>query len=129
MNDHDSEKMAAMLEGLGLTEASSPDEAEVVVINTCSIREKAEHKLYSALGRLKPFKEKNPGMVTVVAGCVAQQEKDKLLKKVHHLDAVLGTHCISELPEVVRQVKKAHDRIALTDFRRNVDSLHFSAPV
>jgi tRNA-2-methylthio-N6-dimethylallyladenosine synthase len=128
MNDHDSEKMAAMLEGLGLTEASSPDGAEVVVINTCSIREKAEHKLYSALGKLKPLKVKNPGMVTVVAGCVAQQEKDKLLKKVRHLDAVLGTHCISELPSVIRQVKKARERIALTEFRRNVDSLHFSAP-
>ncbi|MGO9570997.1 MAG: tRNA (N6-isopentenyl adenosine(37)-C2)-methylthiotransferase MiaB [Desulfomonilaceae bacterium] len=128
MNEHDSEKMAVMLEGLGLTEASSPDEAAVVVINTCSIREKAEHKLYSALGKLKPLKEKNPGMVTLVAGCVAQQEKGKLLKKVHHLDAVLGTHCISELPALVRQIAKARNRIALTDFRRDVDSLHFPAP-
>ncbi len=128
MNDHDSEKMAAMLEGLGLTEASSPDGADVVLINTCSIREKAEHKLHSALGKLKPLKTKNPGMVTIVAGCVAQQEKDKLLKKVRHLDAVLGTHCISELPTIVRQVCTARDRIALTDFRRDVDSLHFPAP-
>jgi tRNA-2-methylthio-N6-dimethylallyladenosine synthase len=128
MNEHDSEKMAAMLERLGLTEASSPEGAEVVVINTCSIREKAEHKLYSALGRLKPLKVKNPGMVTVVAGCVAQQEKDKLLKKVGHLDVVLGTHCISELPTIVRQITQTHDRVAHTDFQQDVDSLHLAAP-
>ncbi|MGB6068603.1 MAG: tRNA (N6-isopentenyl adenosine(37)-C2)-methylthiotransferase MiaB [Desulfomonilaceae bacterium] len=128
MNEHDSEKMAAMLEELGLTEASSPEGAEVVVINTCSIREKAEHKLYSALGKLKPLKVKNPGMVTVVAGCVAQQEKNKLLKKVCHLDAVLGTHCIAELPSVLDRVNKARERIALTDFHSNMDSLHFPAP-
>jgi tRNA-2-methylthio-N6-dimethylallyladenosine synthase len=128
MNEHDSEKMAAMLEGLGLTEASSPEGAEVVVINTCSIREKAEHKLYSALGRLKPLKVKNPGMVTVVAGCVAQQEKDKLLKKASHLDVVLGTHCISELPTAVRQVTQTCNRVALTDFQQDVDSLHLTAP-
>lgn len=128
MNEHDSEKMAAMLEELGLIEASSPDGAEVVVINTCSIREKAEHKLYSALGKLKPYKVKDPGMVTVVAGCVAQQEKDKLLKKVRHLDAVLGTHCISELPTVVRQVREARDRVVLSDFHQDVDSLHLPAP-
>jgi tRNA-2-methylthio-N6-dimethylallyladenosine synthase len=128
MNEHDSEKMAAMLEGLGLIEASSPEGAEVVIINTCSIREKAEHKLYSALGRLKPLKEKNPGMVTVVAGCVAQQEKDKLLKKVRHLDVVLGTHCISELPVVIGQVTQTHDRVSHTDFQQDVDSLHLTAP-
>ncbi len=128
MNDHDSEKMAAMLEGLGLTAASAPEGAEVVVINTCSIREKAEHKLYSALGRLKPLKLKNPGMVTVVAGCVAQQEKDKLLKKARHLDVVLGTHCISELPAIVRQITQARDRVSRTDFHPDVDSLHFIAP-
>jgi tRNA-2-methylthio-N6-dimethylallyladenosine synthase len=128
MNDHDSEKMAAMLEGLGLTAASAPEDAEVVIINTCSIREKAEHKLYSALGRLKPLKLKNPGMVTVVAGCVAQQEKDKLLKKASHLDVVLGTHCISELPAIVRQITQARDRISRTDFHPDVHSLHFIAP-
>jgi len=117
-----------MLEGLGLTEASSPEGAEVVVINTCSIREKAEHKLYSALGKLKPLKTTNPGMVTVVTGCVAQQEKDKLLKKVRHLDAVLGTHCIAELPAIVKRINKARDRVALTDFNQDVESLHLPAP-
>ncbi len=128
MNEHDSEKMAAMLEKLGLTEASSPEGAEVVVVNTCSIREKAEHKLYSALGKLKPLKLKNPGMVTVVTGCVAQQEKDKLLKKVSHLDAVLGTHCIADLPSVLDRVNNARERFALTEFHSNMDSLHFPAP-
>ncbi|MCA1961931.1 MAG: tRNA (N6-isopentenyl adenosine(37)-C2)-methylthiotransferase MiaB, partial [Desulfomonile sp.] len=66
MNEHDSEKMAALLEGIGLSPAGAPDRADVVVINTCSIREKAEHKVYSALGRLKVTKARNPGMVVAV---------------------------------------------------------------
>ena len=68
MNEHDSEKMSALLEETGLIEADSPERAGVVVINTCSIREKAEHKVYSALGRLRSLKAKNPDMVTVVVG-------------------------------------------------------------
>ncbi|MDQ7781990.1 MAG: tRNA (N6-isopentenyl adenosine(37)-C2)-methylthiotransferase MiaB, partial [Desulfomonilaceae bacterium] len=128
MNEHDSEKMAELLESLGLTAASSVEGAEVIIINTCSIREKAEHKVYSALGKLKSLKTRNPRVVTVVAGCVAQQEKDKLLRRVGHLDAVLGTHRISELPGLVRRIRATGQRHALTDFRTDTDSLHMPAP-
>ncbi len=128
MNDHDSEKMAELLEGLGLTAVSSEEEAEVIVINTCSIREKAEHKVYSALGKLKSLKARNPRVVAVVAGCVAQQEKDKLLKRVSQLDAVLGTHRISELPELVQRIRTTGERLCVTDFRTNTESLHIPAP-
>ena len=127
MNEHDSEKMSALLERMGLTAVSSPERAEVIVINTCSIREKAEHKVYSALGKLKPLKAKNPRMVTIVSGCVAQQEKEGLLKKAGYLDAVLGTHCIDELPELVEQIKKTGERIARTAFSKDVKSLHVTA--
>ncbi len=128
MNDHDSEKMAAMLEGLGLTRADSPEAAEVMVVNTCSIREKAEHKVYSSLGRLKSLKGRNPGLVAVVAGCVAQQEKERLLKRVPHLDAVIGTHCIADLPGLVEQIRLERDRVARTGFSPRTESLHLAAP-
>jgi tRNA-2-methylthio-N6-dimethylallyladenosine synthase len=128
MNDHDTEKMAAMLEQMEMRAVSSPDDAEVVIINTCSIREKAEHKVYSALGKLKSLKATNPGMVLIVSGCVAQQEKDKLLKKAGHLDVVLGTHNISKLPEIIEQVRSNNSRLHCTEFSEDVKSLHMEAP-
>ena len=128
MNEHDSEKMAALLEGMGLSPVDTPERAEVIVINTCSIREKAEHKVYSSLGRLRRLKRKTPELVTVVAGCVAQQERERLLRRVEHLDAVLGTHHIGELPAVVQRVRDARDRVQATDFTDDVESLHLPAP-
>jgi len=128
MNDHDSEKMAALLEKLGLTPSSSPEGAAVVILNTCSIREKAEHKVYSALGALKPLKANRPDMVTIVSGCVAQQQKEKLLKKAGHLDAVLGTHAIAQLPALVRQIRETRARLSCTDFSGDAESLHMPAP-
>lgn len=128
MNEHDSEKMAVLLEGLGLTPASSPQGAEVVIVNTCSIREKAEHKVYSALGKLKSLKNRNPEMVTVVAGCVAQQEKERLLKRVDHLDVVLGTHQIADLPDLLLRVRNSRERFTATEFAKDTQSLHMPAP-
>jgi tRNA-2-methylthio-N6-dimethylallyladenosine synthase len=128
MNDHDSQKMASLLESLGLTAASAAEEAEVFIINTCAIREKAEHKVYSALGKLKSLKAKDPDMIAVVTGCVAQQEKERLLKRVQHLDAVLGTHRISELPRVIEKIKQHRDRIVEVSFSHDMDSLHITAP-
>ncbi|MBI4965651.1 MAG: tRNA (N6-isopentenyl adenosine(37)-C2)-methylthiotransferase MiaB [Desulfomonile tiedjei] len=128
MNEHDSEKMASLLEGLGLTPASEADKADVFIVNTCAIREKAEHKVYSALGKLTSYKAKNPAMVAVVAGCVAQQEKEKLLKRVRDLDAVLGTHQIAELPAVIEKIKHDRSRIVEASFCSDAGSLHIAAP-
>lgn len=128
MNEHDSEKMALLLEQQGFTAASTPDDADVVIINTCSIREKAEHKVYSALGTLKPLKKRNPNMVTIVAGCVAQQEKEKLLKRASHLDGVLGTHHICELPIMLERIRR-RERLVLTEFCDTAESLHMHAPL
>ena len=128
MNDHDSEKMAALLEECGMTAVSTAEHADVVIINTCSVREKPQHKVYSALGTLKPLKQRNPILVTIVAGCVAQQEKDKLLKRVAHLDVVLGTHAISRLPEILEKVRHDGKRVTCTEFLPDVQSLHMPAP-
>ena len=129
MNEHDSEKMSALLENLGHTGVSSADAADVVVINTCSIREKAEHKVYSALGKLKSLKKRNATMVIVVAGCVAQQEKEKLLHRAPHLDLVLGTHSIGRLPGLLDEIRQSRKQIDSTEFSADVESLHTKAPL
>jgi tRNA-2-methylthio-N6-dimethylallyladenosine synthase len=128
MNEHDSEKMCELMEQLGLESGDSADNADVVIINTCAIREKAEHKVHSSLGKIKNAKLKNPDMVIIVAGCVAQQQYYELFKKFHHLDLVLGTHNISELPQLVEKIRKDRQRVIRVDFSENISSLHMPAP-
>jgi len=127
MNEHDSEKMAKLLEDEGLTPVDSAELADVIVVNTCAIREKPEHKVYSSLGRLSSLKRKNPRLVAIVAGCVAQQHKDALLGRVKSLDGVLGTHCIGQLPLVVQEIRRTGQKVAKTEFCGDVPSLHIPA--
>lgn len=101
MNAHDSDRMEEVLRANGWAVAESADEVDLIVLNTCSVREKAEQKLRSEVGKLAPLKAKNPGLVLAVAGCVAQQEGEKLLSRVAHLDLVIGPDNIPELPALV----------------------------
>jgi tRNA-2-methylthio-N6-dimethylallyladenosine synthase len=101
MNVHDSDRMEEVLVAHGWSEATSADEADLVILNTCSVREKAEQKLRSEVGKLAPLKAKKPELVLAVAGCVAQQEGDKLLARVPHLDLVIGPDNLAELPMLV----------------------------
>ena len=101
MNVHDSEKVATLLEDAGLDAAPGEAEADVLVINTCSIRDKAEHQLYSDLGKLRVWKDAKPGRVVGVGGCVAQQVGDKLLGRFDHLDFVFGTHNLRRVPAML----------------------------
>jgi len=98
MNVHDSQKVANLLSHAGYREAASETEADLLVINTCSIREKAEHHLYSDLGALRDWKEAAPGRVLGVGGCVAQQVGDGLLARFPQLDFVFGTHNLRYVP-------------------------------
>ncbi|HVH44749.1 MAG TPA: tRNA (N6-isopentenyl adenosine(37)-C2)-methylthiotransferase MiaB [Labilithrix sp.] len=99
MNAHDSDRMEEVLRAHGWTSAESVEDADLVVLNTCSVREKAEQKLRSEVGKLAPLKSrKNRGLVLAVAGCVAQQEGEKLLARVAHLDLVIGPDNLAELP-------------------------------
>ena len=82
MNDHDSEMILSVLEEKNYRSTDHEEEADLILVNTCSIREKAEHKGYSALGRFKRLKDKNPQLVIGVGGCVAQQEGEKLLQRM-----------------------------------------------
>jgi tRNA-2-methylthio-N6-dimethylallyladenosine synthase len=101
MNVHDSEKVEALLAGVGLEPTPEESDADVLVINTCSIRDKAEHQLYSDLGRLRSWKAERAGRVVGVGGCVAQQVGDSLLARFPQLDFVFGTHNLRRVPAML----------------------------
>ena len=110
MNVHDSEKVATLLEDAGLEASPGEAEADVLVINTCSIRDKAEHQLYSDLGKLREWKAERAGRIIAVGGCVAQQVGDSLLGRFNHLDFVFGTHQLRQVPALLdgaRQGRRA----------------------
>jgi tRNA-2-methylthio-N6-dimethylallyladenosine synthase len=116
MNVHDSDRMGEVLRAHGWTAVNSPDDAELVIFNTCSVREKAEQKLRSEVGKLAPLKASRPDLVIAVAGCVAQQEGEKLLKRVSHLDIVIGPDNIPELPRLVQDQLAGAPPRARTEF-------------
>jgi len=118
MNEHDSERMLRLLEGSNYLETKEPKEADLILINTCSVREKPEHKVYSALGRYKWVKEKK-GTLIGVAGCVAQQEGIKLLDRIPYLDMVIGTHAIPMIPQLLQKIEVSGERVCETSFEED----------
>lgn len=117
MNVNDSEKVAALLKGEGYTPTPYASAADLIIVNTCSVREKAEHKVYSYLGRFRGLKRERRFLLGV-GGCVAQQEGARLLKRVPWLDLVFGTHNLHLLPEMVRSAEQGKRRAAV-DFIDN----------
>src|SRR5688572_27390576 len=110
MNVHDSERMAGLLEQAGYEPACEDAEADVIVINTCSVREHAEEKLYTRLGELRVLQQETGRTpVVAVAGCVAQQEGNALLKKSngHVIDVILGTQRLKMLPVLVEKAAQS----------------------
>jgi tRNA-2-methylthio-N6-dimethylallyladenosine synthase len=104
MNEYDSQRMVQLLQDdYRLT--SNPEEADLILVNTCSIREKAENKVYSLVGRFRRLKELKPGLVIGVGGCVAQQEGARLLRRLPHLDLAFGPQSLHRLPEMIRAVE------------------------
>ena len=104
MNEHDSERMAGILESQGFVPAASAEDAEMVILNTCSIRDKAEQKFYSELGRLAHLKGRGGNKVTIaVAGCIAQQEGEKLLSRTPSVDMVIGPSDIARLSAMIEK--------------------------
>lgn len=119
MNQYDSERIARVMERQGYRQTDRIDAADVILLNTCSVRDKAEQKVYSVLGTWKEFKTFRSGVIIGVGGCVAQQEGGALLKRVPHLDLVFGTQNIHKLPEMVEQAKAAHARSVEIAFYRD----------
>lgn len=116
MNVHDSRRIEEVLGDAGWEPTDDAALADLVLFNTCSVREKAEQKLLSVLGTVRAMKEERPGLVVAVAGCVAQQEGDKLLKRAGHLDLVLGPDNIPELPALVQHIQNGGPPLARTVF-------------
>ncbi len=114
MNEYDSKRMEEVLYP-SFTPVASPEEADLILVNTCSIREKAEHKVYSLVGRFRALKEKRPGLIIGVGGCVAQQEGERLLKRLPFLDLVFGPQGIYGLGHAVKEIEEGRGPIVLTE--------------
>ena len=105
MNEHDSERIAGLLEADGLVPAADDADADVVVLNTCCIRENADNKLYGTLGHLKTWKAQKDGRQIVVSGCLAQKDRDTVRGKAPYVDVVLGTHNVHRAAELVASAR------------------------
>ena len=103
MNEYDSSRMADMLKASdGMIETSTPEEADVILLNTCSVREKAEEKVFSHLGRFIPLKKANPNLVIAVGGCVASQEGENIITRAPYVDVVFGPQTLHRLPQMIK---------------------------
>ncbi|MGH7829480.1 MAG: radical SAM protein, partial [Candidatus Binatia bacterium] len=118
MNEKDSARIVQLMRQMDYAPTDKAEEADLILLNTCSVRDKAEQKVYSALGRWREMKQKKEELIIGVGGCVAQQEGENLLRRAPYLDLVFGTHNIHKLPEMVRAVRASGDRPVETAFYR-----------
>ena len=105
MNVHDSERLRGLLEDAGYVAAEAEATPDVVVFNTCAVRENADNKLYGNLGHLAPIKAKTPGMQIAVGGCMAQKDRDTITTRAPWVDVVFGTHNIGSLPALLDRAR------------------------
>ena len=115
MNVHDSERMAGMLDSLGLAPTLSPESADVILMNTCAVRERPEQKLYSELGILRSLKTQKPDLIIGVAGCMAQREADSIRRRVPEVDILLGPRNLHQLPHLLRAAERGTPRRETAD--------------
>jgi tRNA-2-methylthio-N6-dimethylallyladenosine synthase len=132
MNVHDSERLAGLLEEAGYRKSAEHAQADVVVFNTCAVRENADNRLYGSLGNLLPAKKARPDMQIAVGGCLAQKDKDTILDRAPWVDVVFGTHNIGSLPVLLERARIAHEaqveiREALQTFPSNLPTRRDSA--
>ncbi|MGO9910833.1 MAG: MiaB/RimO family radical SAM methylthiotransferase [Acidimicrobiales bacterium] len=111
MNEHDSERIAALLRADGMERTDDLEEADVVVFNTCCIRQNADDKLYGNLGHLKSVQQRHPGMQIAVGGCLAQKDRDELARRAPHVDAVFGTFNVGRVVELLNESKAKGETI------------------
>lgn len=114
MNEYDSSMILASLETIGYGKAESLEEADCIIVNTCSVRDKADQKVYSLLGRLKQYK-RNKGAIIALAGCLAQQIGNSVFKRVPYVDILIGTHNLEKLPDLIRLVEVGESRLVELD--------------
>jgi tRNA-2-methylthio-N6-dimethylallyladenosine synthase len=122
MNLHDTEYMFALLTKRGYTRTKILEEADIVLLNTCAVRQRAEKKTYSFLGRLKSLKKRRPNLIIGVGGCVAQKQGKRLIKKMPHIDLVFGTHQFYYLSRFIEQVRKNGNHLCCVDYTYKLES-------
>src|SRR5215210_324664 len=105
MNEHDSERIAGLLAAEGMQHTHDVEEADVVVLNTCCVRENADNKLYGHLGRLKGLKERRPDLQIAVGGCLAQKDREVIVERAGHVDVVFGTHNLAHAPALLERAR------------------------
>jgi tRNA-2-methylthio-N6-dimethylallyladenosine synthase len=116
MNEHDSERIAGLLESDGYIRAEDVAEAQVVVLNTCAVRENADNRLYGNLGHLRPLKQANPRLRIVVAGCLAQKDRGQIQGRAPWVDVVVGTHALPGLLELLRRAETEGPQMDVREF-------------
>ncbi len=126
MNEHDSERIAGLLEADGMRPAASADDADVVFINTCTIRENADNRLYGNLGHLKRLKDENPGRLLVVGGCAAQKDRELVRERAPWVDVVMGTH---NLDRILHLMDQAQEWGPVTEILDELEAMPSELPV
>ncbi|MGI9607271.1 MAG: MiaB/RimO family radical SAM methylthiotransferase [Acidimicrobiales bacterium] len=126
MNEHDSERIAGLLEADGYEPTTEVEDADVVMLNTCCIRENADNKLYGALGNLKAEKERRPDLQIAVGGCLAQKDKDLVASKAGHVDVVFGTHNVHRAAELLAESRERGQIVEILEAA--VDAEHAAFP-
>jgi tRNA-2-methylthio-N6-dimethylallyladenosine synthase len=126
MNVHDSERMAGLLEAAGYARAVDPTAADVVVFNTCAVRENADNKLYGNLGHLRPAKVANPDMQIAVGGCLAQKDRETIVRRAPWVDVVFGTHNVGSLPTLLERAR--HNDAAQVEIREALEVFPSTLP-
>ncbi len=111
MNEHDSERIVGLLEADGLEATDDLEAADVVVLNTCCIRENADNKLYGHLGHLKSLKDRRPGLQIAVGGCLAQKDREEIVKRAGHVDVVFGTHNLAHAPALLAEAARTGESV------------------
>lgn len=127
MNEHDSARMAHIVAALGYETTDDLQEASLVLVNTCSVRQNPQNKVYSFLGTLKPLKRRNPDLIVGVAGCVAQQEGENILKRARVVDMVFGPDNYFRLPEMIETVQ-AGQRVVMTEWNAGKERIQNFIP-
>jgi tRNA-2-methylthio-N6-dimethylallyladenosine synthase len=126
MNVHDSERLAGLLEAAGYRRAGNGDDADVVVFNTCAVRENADNKLYGNISHLAPRKRSNPDFQIAVGGCLAQKDRDAVLGKAPWVDVVFGTHNIGSLPTLLERAR--HNKVAQVEIAEALQEFPSALP-
>jgi len=106
MNVRDSETLGGLLEQMGYAPTDRPEEADVILVNTCTVRENADERAYGRLGELRKLKQRRPGVILGVAGCLVQKDREEVLRRAPHVDLVFGVHNLHRLPELLRQAQE-----------------------